>query len=280
MKLSNLRCAIYARYSSDNQRDASIEDQVRLCSEFIRECGGTVDERFIHLDRAVSGSSLDRKGFESLMSLVERGEVDVIVTEDVSRISRDFADAAAIFKRLQYARVPLLGVADGVDTSAPDAKLMFTMKSLFAELYLDQLRDKTLRGLVGRALAKMSTGGLPYGFCSVPVADSEGRTIGHAPKIHAEQAEVVRWIFTQYRAGWALGPIAHDLNRRGVEPPRSKSKHRLKGWVDGTVRVILHNTKYVGIWEFNKTKWEKVPGTNKRRPKKATCEGHHSDRDP
>ena len=87
------------------------------------------------------------------MAAVDAGKLEAIVTEDLSRITRDFADAAFIFKRLQYASIPLLGVADGIDTSARGAKLSFTVKSLVADLYLDDLRDKTLRGLEGRALA-------------------------------------------------------------------------------------------------------------------------------
>ena len=72
--------------------------------------------------------------------------------------ARDFADAAQIFKTLQYARVPLISVADGIDTSTKHAKLTYTIKSLVADLYLDDLRDKTLRGMEGRALAGFATG--------------------------------------------------------------------------------------------------------------------------
>lgn len=101
----------------------------------------------VFADYAVSGAGLNRPGFEALMAAVKAGLVTSIVTEDISRISRDFADAAHIFKELQYARVPLIGIADGIDTSAKHAKLTYTLKSLVADLYLDDLRDKTLRGL-------------------------------------------------------------------------------------------------------------------------------------
>lgn len=154
--LSTARVAIYARYSSDKQSETSIEDQVRRCRDHLQRAGADPSAAEVFSDFAISGASLKRPGFEAMMAAVERGVVEAIVTEDLSRISRDFADAAAIFKRLQFARVPLVGVADGIDTGAKHAKLSYTVKSLVADLYLDDLRDKTLRGLEGRALATRS----------------------------------------------------------------------------------------------------------------------------
>lgn len=270
INLAHARIAVYARYSSAQQRDASIEDQVRRCRAFIEAHGGAFDPKLVFADYAVSGSSMDRPSFEALMAQVtaKPTQLDAIITEDLSRISRDFADAAYIVKKLQFAGVALHGVADGIDTSAKHGKLSYTIKSLVADLYLDDLRDKTLRGLEGRALAGYSTGGVPYGYKSSPVTEPDGRVIGHRVEIVPEQAEVVRWIFDQYRTGHTLTGITRQLNRQGTEPPRARTKHRLKGWAPATVRVFLHNEKYVGVWAFKKTKWVKVPGSNKRRPKK------------
>src|SRR5690606_8400996 len=118
------------RFSSDRQKETSIDDQVRRCREYIAQAGGDPDHALVFPDYAISGASLDRPGFESLMAAVESQRVDVIVTEDISRISRDFADSAHVFKRLQYVQVPLIGIADGINTSTRDAKLSFTLKSL------------------------------------------------------------------------------------------------------------------------------------------------------
>jgi DNA invertase Pin-like site-specific DNA recombinase len=96
--LTGLRVAIYARYSSDNQREASIDDQVRRCRVHVEACGGTVTPELIFADHAVSGASLQRPAFEKMMALAtakQRG-LDAIVTEDLSRITRDFADAAQV----------------------------------------------------------------------------------------------------------------------------------------------------------------------------------------
>ena len=149
--LDSRRVAIYARFSTERQRETSIDDQVYRCRQYIAQAGGDADRAVVFSDYAISGASLDRPGFESLMAAVKSKRIDAIITEDISRISRDFADSAQLFKRLRYERVPLISIADGIDTSTRDAKLSFTLKSLVADLYLDDLRDKTMRGLEGRA---------------------------------------------------------------------------------------------------------------------------------
>src|SRR5436190_2171264 len=97
-RLTGQRVAVYARFSSDQQRDSSIDDQVRRCREHVEREGGAIDPALVFADYAVSGASLARPGFEAMMSAVAGRQVDVIVTEDVSRITRDFADGAAPFK--------------------------------------------------------------------------------------------------------------------------------------------------------------------------------------
>ena len=266
-KVATGRVAIYARYSSDLQSEASIEDQARRGRDFIARAGGDPTKALVFPDFAVSGASMERPGLEALMRAVEAGRVDVILTEDISRISRDVGDAANIFKRLQFAGVPLISMSDGIDTSAKHAKLNFTVKSMLADMYLDDLRDKTLRGLEGRALAGFATGGVPFGFRTTTEADSSGRVIGHKIEIDEKEAPIIRRIFTEYRDGGALHRIARTLNREGIPSPRAGSKHKRFGWGASTIRAILYNDRYAGTWRFKERQWVKVPGTNKRRPR-------------
>ena len=166
--LAGKRVAVYARYSCANQRETSIEDQVRVCREHVERRGGEFRASLVFEDRAVSGASLEGPAVKHLISSATGAtrEIDVIVTEDLSRLSRDFEDAAAVFKRLQFADVRLIGVSDGLDTAAANAKLPFMVRSIIAEAYLDDVRHKTRRGLEGRARAHYSTGGLPFGYRS------------------------------------------------------------------------------------------------------------------
>jgi DNA invertase Pin-like site-specific DNA recombinase len=202
------------------------------------------------------------------MAAVNNGTVTSIVTEDISRISRDFADAAHIFKQLQYARVPLISVSDGIDTSAKHAKLTYTLKSLVAELYIDDLRDKTLRGMEGRMLAGYATGSVPYGYRTRPEIDQRGREIGKMIEIVDDAARIVIRIFTEFANGRGLSVIARSLNAEGILSPRIGTRHRWSGWSVGTVREMLRNERYIGVWRFKTMQWVKVPGTNRRLPRK------------
>jgi DNA invertase Pin-like site-specific DNA recombinase/Arc/MetJ-type ribon-helix-helix transcriptional regulator len=226
---------------------APIEDQVRRCREYIESRGGFVPEENIYKDAAISGASLMRPALERMMEAVEKKQLDVVVIEDGSRLSRDIADSASLFKRLQYRNVELRGVADGINSSERSSKLTFTVKSLLSEVYIDDLRDKTLRGLEGRALAGFSTGGLPIGYASEPVVER---------------------IFHLYGDGLSHRAIAALLNQEAVPPPRANTQHRRKGWVASTIREILRNDCYIGSWSFKEKVWSKVPGTNIRRYRK------------
>ena len=93
-----MKAAIYARYSSDNQRDASIGDQLRICREFAARQGWTVVQEFT--DHAISGATLLRSGFQAFMRDALNGRFDVVVAEALNRFSRDQEDTAGLFKRL------------------------------------------------------------------------------------------------------------------------------------------------------------------------------------
>ena len=271
-KLKTEPAGIYARFSSELQRESSIEDQVRRCRELIAMAGGDAANAEVFPDFAVSGASLQRPGFEAMMRAVSEGRIGVIVTEDISRISRDFADAASIFKRLQFADVPLISVADGIDTSSKNAKMTFFMQSMMADAFLDTLRDKTLRGLEGRALRGFATGGMPFGYRTVPETDKLGNVIGHRIEIDEEAAAIIRRIFADYIKGGSLLRIARTLNLEGIPSPRTGTKHKRFGWGVSTIRAILYNERYAGTWRFKENQWVKVPGTNKRIPRKRAAD--------
>jgi DNA invertase Pin-like site-specific DNA recombinase len=267
-KLATGRVGIYARYSTDKQNETSIDDQLRRARDAIMRAGGDIKGAATFTDSAKSARSMaGREGLDALLRAIDARQIDIVITEDVSRIARDMEDSANIFKRLQYANVPLIGLSDGVDTSAKQGKLTYAFKSMMAEWYIDELRERTLRGLEGRALAGFATGAVPLGFRSVPEVDAAGRTIGNRVEIDETTAPIIVRIFTEYRDDGAYHRIAHALNREGVPSPRQGSKHQRFGWGAGTIRAILRNEKYIGIWRFKEREWVKVPGTNKRRPR-------------
>jgi DNA invertase Pin-like site-specific DNA recombinase len=107
-----MRAAIYARYSSDLQSAASIEDQIRICREHIAHESGTVIE--IYTDYAISGGSLkNRPGIRALLDDARSARFDYVIAEALDRLSRDQEDIAAIYKRLRHADIQLLTLAEG-----------------------------------------------------------------------------------------------------------------------------------------------------------------------
>ncbi len=267
--LGEQRCAVYARFSCDRQREASIEDQVLRCRQYVEARGGAVDPSLVFTDFAISGATMDRPGFEALLKQVQAKQrgVDVLVVEDLSRLTRDFADAGTLFKQLKYAGVRMMGVGDGIDTDGRSAKLMFGVKALISDMYRDDLADKTLRGLKGRVLAGFSAGGLAFGYQTVAETTPDGRAVGSRLEIHEERAAIVRRIFDLYLSGRSLAVIAQTLNDEKVPQPRAKTRHACRGWVAGTVRSILHNDRYTGAWTYNQREWIRDPMTGKKHPR-------------
>lgn len=152
-----MKVALYARYSSENQRDASIVDQLRICRTFVERQGWTVAGEF-H-DHAISGATLLRPGFQALMRQALQNEFDVVLAESLDRFSRDQEDTAGLFKRLTFLGVRIVTLAEGEITT-----LHIGFKGTMNALFLKDLADKTRRGLRGRIVAGKSGGGLCYGY--------------------------------------------------------------------------------------------------------------------
>ena len=123
-----MKVALYARYSSDNQRDASIEDQLRICRARAEREGWTIVDSYT--DRAISGASLLRPGVQELIADGLKRRFDLILTESLDRLSRDQEDIAGIYKRLKFAGITLFTLAEGEITEL-HIGLKGTMNALF-----------------------------------------------------------------------------------------------------------------------------------------------------
>ena len=253
-----MKVAIYARYSSDNQRDASIEDQIRLCRLHAEKQGWHVVEQYT--DHAISGASLLRPGIQALISDATRGRFDVILSEAMDRLSRDQEDIAGIFKRMSYADVKIVTLSEGEVTH-----LHVGLKGTMNALFLKDLADKTRRGQRGRVEAGKSGGGNAYGYDVVRKLDANGEPIRGDRTINEAQANVVRRIFRDYAAGKSAKTIAVALNRDGIPAPSGGD------WGFSTINGnpkrgngILNNEMYVGKIVWNRQRFIKDPDTGKR----------------
>ena len=256
------RAAIYARYSSDRQREASIEDQIRLCEEHAAREGWQTHERYT--DHGVSGASLLRPGVQALLKDAGSRQFDVILTESLDRISRDQEDIAGVYKRLRFADIAIITLSEGAIS-----ELHIGLKGTMGALYLKDLADKTRRGLRGRVEAGKSGGGNAYGYDVVRSPGTPSDTARGERRINEAEAAIVRRIFTDYAASKSPRAIAMALNRQGVPGP-SGSKGD-KGWGASTINGnyqrgtgILNNELYIGRLVWNRLRYVKDPDTGKR----------------
>ena len=258
-----MKVAFYGRYSSDNQRETSIDDQRRVVARWAERHGHVIVAEFT--DAAISGANAKiRDGLQSALkaALSRHRRFDAIAIDQLSRLSRDVGDTDAIVKQLRFSGVRVIAVAEGIDTSDETTKISVTVKSLVNELYLDDLRKTTKRGLDGQFLKGFSTGGKTYGYRSQPVYDPSGRTdpwgnpvaIGYRLTVNPDHAAVVREIFRLFSEGYGEKAIAKDLNRG----------HRGRIWRPNTIYFMLQNSRYVGRFHFNRREWRKNPETGRR----------------
>jgi site-specific DNA recombinase len=252
-----VKVAIYARYSSDNQRDASIADQMRVCRAFAERQGWTTAQEYS--DHAVSGATLLRSGFQALMRDALGGRFDVVLAESLDRFSRDQEDTAGLFKRLTFAGVTIVTLTEGDITY-----LHIGFKGTMNALFLKDLAEKTHRGLRGRIEDGKSAGGLCYGYRVVKTLNTGTVTTGER-EIDPEQAAVVERIFRNFAAGVSPEAIVKALNREGVSGPFGGS------WNPSTVHGnakrgtgILNNELYIGRMVWNRLRYMKNPETGKR----------------
>jgi len=234
-----MKVALYARYSSDHQRDASIADQLRLCRLLARREGWSIEREYS--DHAISGATLLRPGFQSLMRDALRHEFDIVLAESLDRFNRDQEDTAGLFKRLTFVGIRIVTLSEG-EVGHLHVGLKGTMNALF----LKDLADKTRRGLRGRIEAGKSGGGLCYGYRVVKSMNAGALTTGEREIDPVEAAVVVR-ILREFDAGVSPKDIAKRLNREGVAGPFGSQ------WSPSTIHGhhargtgILTNELYVG----------------------------------
>lgn len=255
-----MRAATYARYSTDKQRETSIEDQDRRSVALAAEHGWSVVAQY-H-DEATSGSTpvASRPGGAQLLADALAGKFEVLIAEGLDRLSRDIGDQDRIVKRLEHLGIRIVGVADGYDSTHRGRKIHRIARGLINELYIDDLRAKIHRGQEGRVCRELLAGGYPYGYRTIAVPD------GRRLEIDEGKAQWVLYIFDRYAAGWSTRRIAHELNILHVRSPKRGT------WVSSAIYGspkkgcgILNNPIYTGLYIWNRSQWVKDPDTDKRK---------------
>ena len=256
---NTIRVALYARYSSDLQSDHSIEDQVRLCTEYAAKNGWSVVE--CYSDAGLSGASLMRPGIQALIRDANDGRFEIVLAEALDRLSRDQEDIAGVYKRMQFAGVEMVTLSEGAIST-----LHIGLKGTMNALFLKDLADKTRRGLRGRVEHGKSGGGIAYGYDVVKHFDANGEALKGERAINDAQAAIIRRIFEEYAMqNRSPKAIAAKLNEEAIPAPSGQA------WGQSTINGnrrrgtgILNNELYIGQLVWNRQRFIKDPATGKR----------------
>jgi site-specific DNA recombinase len=261
--VTKLRCAaVYARYSTDRQSPTSIDDQVRKCRQYAEVNGLQIDEQHIYADQGFSGVGSDRPALKRILDLALscNPPFTAILVDDTSRLSRTTEEALTIFKRLNFAGVQLIAVSQGIDSSHEQSEMLVTVHGLVDSLYVRELAKKIHRGMEGLALRGLHTGGRVFGYDTISTGEGTGKKL----VVNQTEAAIVKRIFEMSAGGHSLKTITRTLNAERIPAPRPR-EGRLGGeWCPTAIREMLKNELYTGNVVWNRSKFVKVPGTNKR----------------
>lgn len=228
------RAVIYARYSpGPNQRDESIEGQVRECKEIAKKHGLMVIHEYI--DKRLSGTSDERPDFQRMLRDADRGLFDVVITWKNDRFARNRYDSAIYKQRLKRNGVKIIYAKEHIP-EGPEGIILESMLEGMAEYYSANLSQNIRRGQRENALEGKHVGGsVPLGY----KLDADKRYV-----LDHETAPLIREIFTRYNAGENIIAICQDLNSRGYLTARQKPFNR------SSLHRILANEKYTGLYRF------------------------------
>ena len=277
--MTTMRAACYARYSSDLQRETSIDDQVSGAREYAeRNCWSLLTQH-IYADAGISGGSLEgRPGIQALLRAATASPppFDVVLVDDTSRLARDTADAIRAVQQLTFCRVRIVFISQGLDTASEQAETLVAVHGVVDQLFIRELKHKIKRGLKGQLERGFHTGAKTYGYRSVPVSDPTGRQnadgpviIGKHREIDLEQATIIRRIYRWYVDGVSYPQIADQLHQRGIPSPRKTR------WTKNAIQRILTNERYRGKQIWGQTTYERRPGTNQLVPRQQPREQWH-----
>ena len=229
-----MKGVIYARYSSDNQREESIEGQIRECREYADRQGITLFTTYI--DRAYSAKTDNRPEFQKMVKDSSKNLFDVIIVWKLDRFARNRYDSAHYKNILRKNGVRVLSAKENI-SDGPEGIILESMLEGFAEYYSAELAQKVMRGMTENALkCKYNGGTITYGYS----IDDDKHFV-----IDPLAAPVVLDVFNKYVEGFTAKEITEYLKSKGIKSARN-------GRITyNTVANMLHNRKYIGEYKYH-----------------------------
>ena len=230
---------IYARYSSHNQRDCSIEQQIADCEDYARRNNLHIVR--VYADRHLSGTTDNRPQFQQLLKDSAHGTWKYVICWKIDRFARNRYDSATYKYRLRKNNVSVLYAKESIP-DGPEGILLESVLEGSAEYYSAALSQNIKRGMTYNA-EQCKVNGTPYPFGYTRGAD--GRYC-----IVPAQADIVREIFSRFLSGDSLADVASDLNARGIRTSRGNL------WNKGSFHRMLKSEAYTGVYKYASTRIE------------------------
>ncbi|MBQ1788909.1 MAG: recombinase family protein [Oscillospiraceae bacterium] len=224
---------IYARYSSHNQSEVSIEQQVDACEKYAARNGYTVVDRYA--DRAVSGRTDKRPAFQKMMKDARSGSFDYVIAWKSNRIGRNMIQAMNTAAALAALGVACLYVEEDFDDTASGRFALRNMMNV-NQFYSENMAEDIRRGMLDSASRGCVNSKPPYGYRR----GADGRF-----EIDEPAAAVVRQIFDRVLGGWSIFDIMTDLNRRGIRTGSGGE------WKKQSFGRLLSNDRYTGRYHWD-----------------------------
>ena len=228
-----MNAVIYARYSSSNQTEASIEGQMRECNEYAKKNGINIVGTYI--DRARSATTDNRPDFKRMIKDSSNKKFDVVIVWKLDRFARNRYDSAKYKAALKKNGVKVISITEPISDD-PNGIILESMLEGMAEYYSKELSVKVIRGRTENALKCKSIGGnIPIGY----VIDKN-----QFYQINPLTAPAVLEAFQSYAEGKTMKEIAEELNGKGIRTTKGKKVS------DNVVSRMLHNRKYIGEYRY------------------------------
>lgn len=243
-KKQMVRAVIYARFSSDNQRDESIDAQIRAISEYAKKNEIVIVGEYI--DKARSAMTDNRPEFLKMISEASEQKFDIVLVHKLDRFARNRQDSIGYRMQLKRHGVSLVSVLEYIDES-PESIILESVLEAMAEYYSKNLAREVQKGMKENALKGLHTGGKPpFGYD----VDPETKKL----VINEKEACAVRLIFDRFIEGYGYDKIMNELNAHGYRTKCGNpfGKNSLHG--------IVRNEKYTGTYIFNRSAAKDVDG--------------------
>ena len=228
-----MTAVIYARYSSDNQREESIEGQIRECTAYAEKNGITIVKHYI--DRAISAKTDNRPEFQQMIKDSDKKLFDIVLVWKLDRFARNRYDSARYKTQLKKNGVKLMSATE-VISDGPEGIILESVLEGYAEYYSADLSEKVIRGMTENALkGKFSGGAIPFGY----TINADRRF-----EIDPLTAPLVAETFQRYNDGQTMREIRDWLNEKGIKNKRGGPMSF------NVIQHMLSNRRYIGELKY------------------------------